>query len=945
MGEYMKSKSTPMTSPMTPIAAAVAFLLMGASMAAQAQQAAPATPARADAETTTQEIVVTGIRGALQQSLNQKRNAESHVDVITAEDIGKMPDKNVADSLQRVPGVTISSAGANEGGFDENDRVSMRGTNPSLTQTLINGHNVASGDWFILNQTGTVGRSVSYTLMPSELVGKVVVHKTSEASLIEGGVAGSVDIVTRKPLDFKKALTAEGAVGLVYAEQPKKTDPQLSGLINWKNEAGTMGILVQAFSETRHLRRDGQELLGYEKIAPGSKVALSNPDLAGVYYPGLIGSALFEQERKRTGGLIDVQIKPSKELTLDFTGFMSTMKAQNYNRNYLLWPSKFLNQGGILQPGQTPDQATAQAPDPGYQVKNNTLVGANFTPVAGTQYGVYDQISRPDASADSNFFNFDAKYRPNEFWTFSTKTGTSRGTGNTPTQNVAEWNIGTGTGGGYGLHGIGSAADWNLGTANNASPAGVPLGWIFGDQNVHVKDKENWAQLDSQYAAGAGMLSAVRFGVRWSEHERGSQGVIGQGPYCNGVPLNWAGQFNCTDPSKSPFNPANFPSGYSNYPSNFGSGLGGAFPTNPWQYSPDQLADFNTRYANRDPVTRQDWSSEFSLKERNTAGYVQANLEGQGWSGNIGLRLVQTKEHVLTNVAVDPATPGAITTSAFGAYLPTATDHSYNDVLPSANLRFDLRADLVGRVALTRTMTRPDYSALAGSVSLSPPAVAGGTGSGSGGNPDLKPIRSTNFDTSLEWYFAPRSLASVGLFYMDMQNYVGLGQVSKSFMTFSNANPQGALVPYTLSVPINTSAKAKGIELAYEMPLFGNYGFATNYTYVDAKDADDKPVVGASRNTYNLSGYFENDMFNARLTYNYRSAFYSGLDRSTAFSQAEVASVSASLGYKISDNLTLSLDLQNLNNPKLKYYALSEDQPRSVYQSGRQYYLTLRGKM
>jgi len=120
-----------------------------------------------------QEIVVTGIRASLEKSLEQKRAADSIEDVITSEDVGKMPDKNIADSLKRVAGVTISSAGATEGGFDENDRVSMRGTGPSLTQTLINGHNVSSGDWFVLNQTNTVGRSVSYTLLPSELVSKV----------------------------------------------------------------------------------------------------------------------------------------------------------------------------------------------------------------------------------------------------------------------------------------------------------------------------------------------------------------------------------------------------------------------------------------------------------------------------------------------------------------------------------------------------------------------------------------------------------------------------------------------------------------------------------------------------------------------------------------------------------------------------------------------------
>jgi iron complex outermembrane recepter protein len=121
-------------------------------------------------ENVLEEVVVQGIRGSLQRSLDTKRDSDSHVEVISAEDIGKMPDRNIADSLQRVPGVTISAAGASEGAFDENDRVSMRGTSPSYTQTLINGHNVASGDWFVLNQTGTVGRSVSYSLLPSELV-------------------------------------------------------------------------------------------------------------------------------------------------------------------------------------------------------------------------------------------------------------------------------------------------------------------------------------------------------------------------------------------------------------------------------------------------------------------------------------------------------------------------------------------------------------------------------------------------------------------------------------------------------------------------------------------------------------------------------------------------------------------------------------------------------
>ncbi|HEY2978389.1 MAG TPA: TonB-dependent receptor, partial [Burkholderiaceae bacterium] len=850
----------------TPIASAVALVLMGAVYPTFAQQtdAKPAEEKKAEekkAEAEPQTVIVTGIRGSLQQSIMRKRNADSHVEVITAEDIGKMPDKNVADSLQRVPGVTISSAGATEGGFDENDRVSMRGTGPSLTQTLLNGHGVATGDWFVLNQTGTVGRSVSYSLLPSELVESVVVHKTSEASLVEGGVTGSVNIVTRRPLGFKQQLTLEASVGAVYSSLPSKTDPQLSVLGNWKNDANTAGVLVQLFSEKRHLRRDGQEILSYGQFSPTSNVVLGNnghtphPDLAGVYYPGLIGSAFFEQERKRDGGLIDVQFKPTNDLTLDFSGFTSKLKATNYNRNYLLWGSHFVNGGGNCDPtgcDATKGQAPGQAPDAGYVVRNGTLVSANFTGVPGTQYGVYDQISRPDESANTNFFAFDGKWRASDALTVTTQLGTSRGSGKTPRQDVAEWNTGVGSGAGWGLNGLGSAADWNLGTANNASPAGVPLGWIFGYQDVNIKDKENWGQIDADYAIDKGVFSSLKFGLRQADHTRDSGTFTAQGPACkdsagNTVAFDWSQTYYCptlqsTPPmvTQSPFDPANFPSGFTNYPGNFASGLGGTFPRNVWQYSPAQLADFNAKFTNRDPVVRRDWSAEYFLKEKSTAGYVQANLEGPGWSGNVGVRLVQTKEHVINNVAASASAPGAITTSAFGPFVPVATDHTYTDVLPSANLKLDLSKDLVARFAVSKTMARPDFSALAGAVSLNQTAA-----SGSGGNPDLKPVRSTNLDATLEYYFAPRSLAAASLFYMDLTSFIGFGTVTKSFLTFDLTHPNGFMMDYVLTVPVNTGGKVKGLELAYEQPLFGNFGVAANYTYTDAKLDDGGKMLGA----------------------------------------------------------------------------------------------------
>ena len=233
-----------------------------------------------------------------------------------------------------------------------------------------------------------------------------------------------------------------------------------------------------------------------------------------------------------------------------------------------------------------------------------------------------------------------------------------------------------------------------------------------------------------------------------------------------------------------------------------------------------------------------------------------------------------------------------------------------------------------------------------------PPVVApGAVGTGSGGNPDLKPVRATTIDANFEYYFAPRALLSAGAFYMDLSSYVGFGRVTRQYVTTGpsstapNAPPATLPLDYTLTVPVNVKGKVKGVELAWERPLFTNFGMAANYTYTDAEDSTGQAIVGASKHTMNLTAYFENDMFNARVAWNGRSSFYTGLDRQTAFSQEDSTNLAASLGWKFSENFSLSLDGHNLGNEKLKYFALNKDQPRSIYANGRQYYLTLRAKL
>ncbi len=884
---------------------------LGVCGTAAAQDAGQTAPAEQEAKQL-DTVVVTGIRGSIEKAIDAKRDADAHVEVVTAEDVGKLPAKNVADTLRQLPGVNISSSSASEGGFDEADRVSLRGTNPSLTQTLVNGHTIGTGDWFVLSQVANVGRSVSYSLYPSEIVDRVVVHKTSQAKLVEGGSAGSVDIITRRPLQFANEFTVQGSVGGVYSDLPGETKPQLDAMFNWRNSAGTAGVMVQGFYEKRSLRRDGQEVVGgYGTIDS------SNPALDGVLYPNLIGAVLFEQERERKGGVVDIEVKPTDDLTLNLNAFYSKLSADNYNRNYMMWASQFVN-------AQTP---TA------YTVENGVLTSATYAPVSSstvTPYGVYDMISRPNAESTSKYIALDADWQASETLRFKFQLGTTKGNGSSPTQDVIETGTAGNAGASWSMNGVGSPIDWSLGGTNTAANHLPQNGWIFGGQGIDVLDKEDWASADGTFYFGDGALSSLDFGFRHSKHERSNDFEIAQGP-------NWSSTW--TDVTT-------YPAAGGQYPGDFGNGIGGSKPSGIWYYTPEQLAQLNAKFANRANPERFYFSDVYGVHEKIDALYAQLNFGGDRWSGNVGLRYVRTNTDVSYNQAlpIGSGIPGAITGSAFGDYLPVAVDNDYNELLPSFNLKYNLTDTLVSRFSASKTMTRPDYSALAGSLSLDDL-----THTGSGGNPHLKPIVSTNFDASLEWYFAPRALLAASVFSMDLEDYVSFGNATIQYKDQQASHDAGTDIynDYLVSVPVNTHGSIKGFELTYEQPIGENFGVNANYTYADGQADGGKPLNGTSKNTWNVSGWYENDRFNARLNYSHRSSFYAGVSRTDAFYQDDFSTLSASLGFKATEWLTISLDALNLNNPQLKYYTEKQGVgflPYAFYSNGRQYYLNFRFK-
>lgn len=909
---------------LTPAAYAVALLVLGAANAASAQQATPDdTPANT--------VVVSGIRASLQQSLNVKRNAAANVEVITAEDVGKMPDKNVADSLQRLPGVNISSSAAGSGGFDENDRVSLRGTAPSLTQTTINGHALSSGDWFVLDQIGgAVGRSASYSLLPSEIVGQVIVHKTPTADLIEGGVAGTVDVITRKPLDFRQPFSFEASAQEVRSTLAKKNDPQVSALVNWKNADGTFGVLLQGFSEKRSLRRDGQELLQWGQIAPGSKIATAHPDLANVWYPRLIGSSLFEQQRKRSGGLLDAQFKPSRDFALDATYFTSKLSASNYNRNYM---TDMLG-SGVIGGDVAPDS---------YMVNNGTLTSASWanrgTAYSPLRYGIVDQINREGAYAKTQFFDLDGKWRVSEALTLTAKAGKTRGTGATPAQGVYEGDINN-SGVNYQLNGLGNPANVHFPSINTANFTGTVLDWVFGASPASTADDEKYGQIDAAFRLEAGPLQQLKFGFRGTDHHR-SNLEVAQGP-------NWSN----TSPGSASTNPA---WNGTTYPGDFGSDLGGDFPKNVWQLDPNVLTAWGNLHSNRD-VSRTYYPDMFNLREKTKALYVSGDLEGEAWSGNVGVRIVRTEGTSNGYQILPNQVPGGnLPAFPFGGFVQqTAIENNSTYALPSANVKFDVNKDVVARFGVSRTMTRPDFGALGGTVTLTDE-----NHTGNGGNAKLKPVISNNVDATVQWYFAPRALASVGLFYMDLRNYVGYGTANGVFIDSraSQQTGQGVFATYAITAPINVDASVKGAEFNLQLPLGMGFGADGNVTLADSQQkfgscpaiatniaSSPCDMLGASKVTANVGGFFENDNFNARLSYAWRSSYLAALDRGTPLYQDAVGQLSASVNWSITKNLTLTFSGQNLNNPILKNYVYNKDQPARFYANGAQYYAGLRLK-
>ena len=866
----------------------------------------PVGPAqvRSGANNPGDQIVITGIRASIQASINAKRNNDMVSEVVTAQDIGKFPDKNVADSLGRLTGVNVVTGSAAAGGFGENSTVSIRGTDPTLNLTLLDGHSIATGDWFVLDQTSG-GRSFDFSLLPSEIVGELEVYKSSEADLPEGGIGGTINLHSRMPLELPSgtfSLTAQAN----YNDLAGKWEPQASGLFSWKNEDHTFGILVAGFYQKRDFRRDGQEFLGYTSYA--------NFDNTGqtVIAPNLIGEAYFRQQRVRKGGTLAMQWKPNDQFELSLNGIYTRMDANNINTNSMAWITK--TAGGNSTPG-TPGYALTD-----YTISNGVLTSASWanttadgTPVNGR---VQDDIYR-QALSSTWVVNADAKWHPNEALTVSGEVGYTKGKGET--SDTYAWETYWHTGVDYTIDGKTASVQYPGLPSDPTSAAYLDnyYSWSWGGK-INSPDKETYAKADVEYAVNNGWLKSLKFGGRYTDHSHSliydAYSWAGNGLYSGTQTVNlgtvYAGGMT---------------------PSNYGDALGDlpGYTFSDQSLVLSELATNGGRHFDFYP------QASFSVKEKDAAIYAMAKLGNDSdWRGNIGVRAVHTE----LNTTQYTATPLPGETTVNSIFCPASgcgiepVHHAYWDILPSANFTYDLQPDLLLRLGAARVMTRPGYAQLAGAFTLNDTILTGTAG----GNPDLKPTRAWEFNGGLEWYFGKQSLLSATLFYLDIDSYI----TQQTFTGFYTTLQHPAGANFTITGPVNgPGGTNKGIELSWQQPIAWGFGVLANYTYADAKSRNGGPIDGNSKHTYNATLYYENKLVSARLAYTFRSKFQSGIDRSTPMWQDNYGQLDGSLTVHVTKNFALTADAQNILDHKLYYFVGDPSIPRAYYDNGRTFWL------
>ncbi len=906
--------------------------------AAGAQQAAEQAPAQADSApqsgqdgTSSTDIIVTGIRSSLQGALNAKRNAPQVLDAISAEDIGKFPDKNVGEALQRVTGVQLNRADG------EGSGVTIRGADPSLNRVEINGTTA-------LSTTVGGGRDVDFRDLPSEFVNRLEVVKSATADMTEGGVGGTVRVITRRPFDNGGKPYLAGSAQAIYADIGDHMDPRLALIGSNTFADGTLGVLLSGTFENRNVeshqaRTTGWVQLDSNSALPGLQPYDLNEDGVGDFFPDIPRYAINRLETRRyaLNGIVEWQ--PSDALKAYVEG--------NWTKSIQSVTSQFLQtgtSGGIVDTSKTvigPDNTVqhlemtnnptlAQGSQLGVSYRNilgdikrttyNLAVGADWT---SGNLTLTPKVSYAKAKAYNNEINATAAVTGMPSLIVDYANGQ-----NAP--QIILPNDPTTTSG-----------------INQLTVLRRPR---YDDQT------EKMAKLDAEYKPDAGLFTSFKVGGQYRDLTVKSK-FFTRTTTLNGV----------TDPSvqdritsivggnaalgTSPFfdtGTLGFSDGYTGW-LNMTQGVADAVGI-PDPFEPGACPTSNTSADG----SCQSFTDTWRVGERNFAGFAQAafafDVGAVPVSGVIGARVVNTKVRTSGYQAeVQPR-------DADGNFVsPIVTPVEYRskntEFLPSINLKAELIPNkLLARATATEVMARPLPQQLAPRFTID---VVGLTGSR--GNPDLQPFRARQYDAGLEYYINRTSFASVTYFRKEISSFIQ--NTTEPFQASDGT-------VYTITVPSNGTQKVTingveaGAQLAFDflnVPVIKNMGVIANYTYSKDSGYEERdrftgsnlPFQGLSRHAYNISAYYEDDVISLRGAYNWRSKYLItsvGRGGNPEFGEA-YGQLDASLNVTLMPGISLFLEGVNLTDATRKENANSVYRRTIIETFGRRVYGGIRFKL
>jgi TonB-dependent receptor len=936
---------------------------------------------------TVEEVVVTGIKGSLQRAMDVKREAVGVVDAISAEDIGKMPDSNLAESLQRIPGVSIDRVNG------EGSKVTVRGLAGDYNLVTLNSRQMPASSF------GT-SRSFDFANLASEGISGVEVYKSGRADLQSGGMGALINIITPRPLKNPglKAVIAGKAVYDDSSVLKSDLTPEVSGLFSNTFADDTIGVSLTGSYQERNSgdrnasvsdwfvhAKDGDDWAGIpEENQPGDDRTYAHP--TEIMY------SVNEVNRKRLNGQLTFQYQPVEQLTVtaDYLYVQQESEANNFGTG--MW---FTRTSGIdIEWSDTnPAYPLSYTENTGWH-EINSIIKHNQTKSDLKSAGLnvkWDATDNLELELDAH--NSDSYSGPNGKWG-----------GNN------QFNFGA-------IDNYKATVDFtnkfpvmHIGYEDGRTSATPELARMQLTNNIfRIQEQDSSVdeyQLKGTYTFDDSFIDTIKAGVATNEitndyffvgYQQQNQGSWNGVQGTNGVgdiPQSyWIVDKLSNYFDNNAVNNPNFQNTFVRGNWNEMLAIGAELYGSDTGYCPRAYC------TTRDPKLANDGFDEQRTVETSDIAYVQFGFKPEiaGMPANLAVGVRHESTDVESTANVSAYTPyirwnsgneySLLSTNGFEY---GTTYGSYSKTLPNVDFDIALNDDIKARASFSKTIARPNYNDLKGGfIWGTAPRIS--MGSASAGDPDLNPMESTNFDISAEWYYADSSYVALGYFKKDVVDFIGssapqeikdsgfhtpvngprwqaavaavgndIQAINKYIVenypasvdasrNYVYALPEDPILPFEVTRPINNEdVSIDGIEITIQH-TFGEsgFGFQANATKVDSDTEYDNLSKASQFAIYGLSdsanfiGFYDKDGLQVRIAYNWRDDFLAGGGGNPRYTEA-YGQLDASVSYDLTDNLTLSLEGLNITDESTRQFGRHENMTFNYVETGARYNLGAR---